>query len=138
MPHSVRQEFKLDLAGRTYTLRPTFIGLDKLEQHLGKSVFLYTQETSLSGIMTLRDLVMCVWCGIYGDMKDDTPALEEIGDYILEEGTNIVGPKILEFLMKAMLDETQAAAIQEALQKEKKRKAGRKSTTTRNKAGNKK
>lgn len=90
------------LAGRGYSMRPTFGALERIEAHLGVGVGLlhYRIGSNQHGV---RELARIVYEGVRADLGNEAPRFEEIGPMVAQEGINRVTPAALEFLSAAVL-----------------------------------
>ncbi len=92
MANPLRGEVDIRLAGKAYTLRPTFQALCELEQRAGSNLYHIARRFE-DGSFTLLDITCVVWSGIRGTLGASAPTFEDIGEHIVLQGVaNMVDP----------------------------------------------
>ncbi len=83
MANSVRGEVLLEMAGRHFTLKPTFESIIDIESRLGGVVALAMRASK--GEYGLKDITTVIWCTL-NHLGSDKPSYENIGQMILDTG----------------------------------------------------
>ena len=83
MANSVRGEVHLELAGRQFTLKPSFESIIEIESRLGGVVALALRASK--GDYGLKDITTVIWCTL-SYLGADKPSYENIGQMVLEAG----------------------------------------------------
>lgn len=92
-----RGEAEIQLAGKTYVLRPTFEVLCNIESALGKGI-LEVVTKGLNREISTREMAVIVHTAIV----EDAPDFEAVGEALVSMGlTDAIGP-ISEFLKNAL------------------------------------
>ena len=81
-PH--RGEVEITLAGKTYTMRPTFEALCEIEDRTGVGLAVQLRRFA-EGTFGVRDVAAILSAGIRASDKA-APGIDEIGQIIVEEG----------------------------------------------------
>ena len=109
MPNEYRGEVEVELAGNTYTLRPTMNAIAMLESKGGSvrkllANFVTTDEhgnTVENPEWSITDVVNILRAGFAGQ-GGDAPKPGEIGDLVMKEGAYNLVPPCIEFLSNCL------------------------------------
>jgi len=85
MANKQRGEVTLELAGKKYTLRPSFEAICELEDLLDKGIMEIVSILH-SGNVRLKFIAAVIWAGMWGYDKDKTPTFIEVGELVMETG----------------------------------------------------
>ncbi|AIL64503.1 hypothetical protein NOVO_00465 [Rickettsiales bacterium Ac37b] len=78
MPNQYRGEINIELAGKTYNLRPTFQALCEIENEIGKSLILLLSKLDEQGIL-IQEQIAIIKIGIKHAENNNLPEnLEEL------------------------------------------------------------
>lgn len=83
MANVVRGEVHLEMAGRQFTLKPSFESIIEIESRLGGVVALALRASK--GEYGLKDITTVIWCTL-NYLGPDKPSYENIGQMVLEAG----------------------------------------------------
>lgn len=101
MANAMRGETDIMLAGREYTLRPTFNALCELENKTGSGLFELAKRFD-EGRFTLHDIASVIWSGIRAGGCAEPPAFETVGEWIAVQGMASVIKPVTHYLYLAL------------------------------------
>ena len=92
MANIYRGEVDIELAGKHFSLRPTFQSICEMENKAGCNLYHLARRFE-DGTFTLFDITCVIWSGIRGTQGMSAPDFENIGNHIVESGiASIVAP----------------------------------------------
>ena len=100
MTNKVRGEIEVELAGKTWTMRPAFGALAEIEGRTGLGMAAVVKRFT-EGVFGIDDLAAVIAAGIRA-AHDDAPDFESVKRAIVEEGFNEFAVVASEFLAGAL------------------------------------
>ena len=101
MANKQRGEVEVRLAGKTWTMRPTFQALCEIEGRTGVGITTLARRCH-EGDFGAGPIVAVLWAGIRAT-HDDAPDHDEVGRLVVAEGVIGFAAPALEFLLAALL-----------------------------------
>lgn len=98
MADKLRNEVKIILDGKDYTMRATFACIRAIESDLRKSII---EVTANAERLSVTECVTVIFHGIRGAGNDQIQ-LEDIGEAVIQEGYAKSFPAVAEFLVQVM------------------------------------